>query len=151
MPWIILISQRYNRTYSVIRAISSNLQNICYFVEFLRPKPEPESSISGALAISTSGRWPNPKTIVVDQRMDEPPAFEPQDAVGKAVSATMVMGLAGFTVSAIQNALTKQNVGAWGVFSRSGRIITLFGKYSCFNGWQHSSCHCNFSLCIQLF
>jgi len=30
-------------------------------------------------------------------------------------------------MAAVQNSLAKQNVGAWGVFTRGGGIITTFG------------------------
>lgn len=54
--------------------------------------------------------------------------YHPKDAVGDGITATMIMGAAGFTVSAIQNTLTRQNVTAWGVFTRTGGTITIFGS-----------------------
>ena len=56
--------------------------------------------------------------------------YHPKDAVGAAIRSTLIMGGVGFTVSAIQNALVRQNVGAWGVFTRTGGVITLFGAIS---------------------
>nr|POF25086.1 nadh-ubiquinone oxidoreductase 21.3 kda subunit [Quercus suber] len=52
--------------------------------------------------------------------------YQPQDAIGGAVKATMVTGAAGLFVSTIQNTLTKQNVGAFGVFTRSGSTVAVF-------------------------
>jgi hypothetical protein len=49
--------------------------------------------------------------------------YHPKDAVGGAVKATLVTGAAGAFVSTIQNTLTKQNVGAFGVFTRTGGTI----------------------------
>jgi hypothetical protein len=60
----------------------------------------------------------------LDQRTDE---YHPKDAVGDAIKATLVTGGAGAFISTIQNTLTKQNVGAWGVFTRSGSTIGIFG------------------------
>lgn len=53
--------------------------------------------------------------------------YHPKDALGDAVKAILVTGGAGAFISTIQNTLTKQNVGAWGVFTRSGSTIGIFG------------------------
>ena len=53
--------------------------------------------------------------------------YQPKDAVGAAVKATGVTSLAGLFVSTIQNTLTKQNVGALSVFTRTGGTIAVFG------------------------
>ena len=50
-----------------------------------------------------------------------------KDAVGRGIEASLIMGAAGLTISAIQNSLTKQNVTGWGVFTRGGGIIAIFG------------------------
>jgi hypothetical protein len=60
----------------------------------------------------------------LDQRTDD---YHPQDALGHAVKATAISGGAGLFISTIQNTLTKQNAGAWGVFTRSGSTIGIFG------------------------
>nr|POF08258.1 nadh-ubiquinone oxidoreductase 21.3 kda subunit [Quercus suber] len=52
--------------------------------------------------------------------------YHPKDAIGGAVKATLVTGTAGLFVSTIQNTLTKQNVGAFGVFTRSGSTVAVF-------------------------
>jgi hypothetical protein len=54
--------------------------------------------------------------------------YQPHDAVKAAITATMVTGGAGTLVAAIENSLSKRNVGAWGVFTRSGSTIGIFGK-----------------------
>ncbi len=54
-------------------------------------------------------------------------AYQPKDAVGIAIQSTLITGGAGLTVSAIQNTLTKRNVTGWGVFTRTGGIIAMFG------------------------
>lgn len=53
--------------------------------------------------------------------------YQPKDAVGATIKATGVTAAAGTFVSTIQNTLTKQNVGAFGVFSRTGGTIAVFG------------------------
>ncbi|KAI9773335.1 MAG: hypothetical protein M1840_007550 [Geoglossum simile] len=56
----------------------------------------------------------------------EQAAFQPKDAIGAAIKATMVTGSAGALISGIQNTLAKQNIGAWGVFTRTGGTIAVF-------------------------
>jgi len=56
--------------------------------------------------------------------------YHPKDAVRAAINGTMITGAAGLAVSAIQNTLTKRNVNAWGVFTRSGGTIAVFGMPS---------------------
>ncbi|KAI9666196.1 MAG: hypothetical protein M1821_004131 [Bathelium mastoideum] len=52
--------------------------------------------------------------------------YHPKDAIGATMKTTAITTLAGTTVSAIQNTLTKQNVGAMGIFTRSGSTIAVF-------------------------
>ena len=53
--------------------------------------------------------------------------YKPKDAIGRAIESTLVMGAAGLAISAIQTSLTKENIGALGVFTRGGGIIAVFG------------------------
>ena len=53
--------------------------------------------------------------------------YVPRDAVGLTIESTLVAGAAGLTIAAVQNTLTKQNVSGWGVFTRSGWMIGMFG------------------------
>jgi hypothetical protein len=53
--------------------------------------------------------------------------YHPKDAVKAAINGTLITGTAGGLVSAIQNTLTKRNVNAWGVFTRTGGTIAVFG------------------------
>ncbi|OBT83574.1 hypothetical protein VE02_06956 [Pseudogymnoascus sp. 03VT05] len=52
--------------------------------------------------------------------------YHPQDAIGAAITGTMITGGAGLFMSAVQNALARKNVGPWGVFTRSGSTIAVF-------------------------
>ncbi|RDW67942.1 putative NADH2 dehydrogenase (ubiquinone) 21.3K chain [Coleophoma cylindrospora] len=52
--------------------------------------------------------------------------YHPKDAVKACLNGAMVTGSAGAMVSAIQNTLTKRNVNAWGVFTRTGGTIAVF-------------------------
>ncbi|MCJ1246542.1 hypothetical protein MMC30_003750 [Trapelia coarctata] len=52
--------------------------------------------------------------------------YQPKDAVTAGIKSTMITGSAGAMVSAIQNTLTKQNVSAWGVVTRTGGTIAVF-------------------------
>ena len=53
--------------------------------------------------------------------------YHPQDAVGAAITGTLVTGTAGAFMSAVQNALARQNIGAMSVFTRTGGVIAVFG------------------------
>ncbi|CAK7264077.1 hypothetical protein SEPCBS119000_000815 [Sporothrix epigloea] len=52
--------------------------------------------------------------------------YQPQDALYAGVKGTAVVGGAGLFLSAIQNSLQKRNVGAWGIFSRTGGTVASF-------------------------
>ena len=56
--------------------------------------------------------------------------YHPKDAVTEGIKSTMITGGAGALVSAVQNTLTKQNVTAWGIFTRTGGTIAVFGVWS---------------------
>lgn len=57
--------------------------------------------------------------------------YHPQDAVGAAINGTLITGTAGAFMSAVQNALARQNIGAMSVFSRTGGVIAVFGMGRC--------------------
>jgi hypothetical protein len=69
--------------------------------------------------------------------------YHPKDAVKAAVNASMVTGAAGAFVSAIQNTLTKRNVGAWGIFTRTGSTIAVFSM----SPWDLK---CSFGLSLMI-
>jgi len=52
--------------------------------------------------------------------------YVPKDALGEAAKGTFVMGAAGAFMSAVQNSLAKQNIGAAGFITRTGSSIGLF-------------------------
>lgn len=58
---------------------------------------------------------------------EEESVYQPKDAVGLAIESTLITGAAGLTVSAIKNTLTKQNISGWGIFTRTGGAIAIFG------------------------
>ncbi len=60
---------------------------------------------------------------------DEPSAqYEPVDAVATTVRTTAIMGAAGAVMSSVQNSLARQNIGAMGIFTRTGGTIATFGR-----------------------
>lgn len=61
------------------------------------------------------------------QAEEDAPVYKPKDAIDDMVTVGMIMGGTGLTVSAVKNSLTRQNVGAMGVFTRGGGTISLFG------------------------
>ncbi|KAI4205298.1 MAG: hypothetical protein LQ350_000621 [Teloschistes chrysophthalmus] len=54
------------------------------------------------------------------------PTYQPQDAISQSLHSTMILGGTGLFVSAVQNTLTRQNVSAWGVVTRTGSTIWTF-------------------------
>jgi hypothetical protein len=54
-------------------------------------------------------------------------AHHPSDAIKAGLQASAVVGTTGFFISAVQNALHKNNIGALAVFTRSGGNIAVFG------------------------
>ncbi|KAJ5476561.1 hypothetical protein N7475_002290 [Penicillium sp. IBT 31633x] len=57
---------------------------------------------------------------------EEDHSYHPKDAISAAMKATALTGSVGLFAAAVQNTLTKQNVGTLGVFVRGGGIITTF-------------------------
>lgn len=53
--------------------------------------------------------------------------YHPHDAIGAAMKATTLTGGVGLFAAAVQNTLTKQNVGPLGIFFKSGGTIGIFG------------------------
>ena len=62
-----------------------------------------------------------------DRVQPESPQYIFKDAVGSTIKTTVTMGAIGLFFSSIQNTLTKQNVGAWGVVTKFGGTTTSFG------------------------
>ncbi|CCX15594.1 Tim17/Tim22/Tim23/Pmp24 family-domain-containing protein [Pyronema domesticum] len=52
--------------------------------------------------------------------------FERKDAVGQGVKGTLIVGGVGAIMSGIQNSLSKQNIGAMGVITKTGATIGIF-------------------------
>ncbi|KAK4218384.1 hypothetical protein V8F33_012590 [Rhypophila sp. PSN 637] len=60
------------------------------------------------------------------QHGDDDGHFHPRDALSSAVQSAALTGGAGLFIAAIQNAMTKQKLGAWTVFTRGGSTIGIF-------------------------
>ena len=61
---------------------------------------------------------------------DTPVPYEPEDALSQSVRSATYTGSAGLLLAAVQNTLSRENVGAFGVFTRFGSTIALFGTCS---------------------
>jgi hypothetical protein len=59
---------------------------------------------------------------------DDSPSYEPQDAIGRATRTALLSGAAGLFLAAVQNSTTRSQVGAFGVFTRFGRTISLTSR-----------------------
>ena len=51
-------------------------------------------------------------------------SYHPQDAISAALKATTLTGGVGLFAAAVQNTLTKRNIGPMGVFIKGGGTIT---------------------------
>lgn len=58
---------------------------------------------------------------------DDDAVFEPYDTISRTIRSTVITGSAGLFLSAVQNTLSKENVGAFGVVSKYGRSTAMFG------------------------
>lgn len=56
--------------------------------------------------------------------------YHAQDTFSAAIKSTALTGSVGFFAAAVQNTLTKQNVGPMGIFVRGGGTIGIFGMNS---------------------
>jgi len=72
----------------------------------------------------------NPKEILpvaaADALVDTPEIYEPKDAIAQSMRSATFTGSAGLLLAAVQNTLTRENVGAFGVFTKFGGTIALF-------------------------
>ncbi|KAI9643337.1 hypothetical protein NHQ30_007956 [Ciborinia camelliae] len=53
-------------------------------------------------------------------------AYHPKDALKAGINGALITGTAGALASAIQNSLHKKNIGAMGVFTRTGSTAFIF-------------------------
>lgn len=53
--------------------------------------------------------------------------YHAKDAIGQTIKATLIVGSGGLFLSAVQNTLAKENVGPWGVLTRTGGTVWTFG------------------------
>ncbi|RDW60419.1 uncharacterized protein DSM5745_10877 [Aspergillus mulundensis] len=51
--------------------------------------------------------------------------YHPQDTIARTMRTTGLTGSVGLFASAVQNTLARQNVGPWGVFTRTGATIGI--------------------------
>jgi hypothetical protein len=75
----------------------------------------------------------NPKEVypvaAADAIVDTPAPYEPKDAISQSMRSATFTGSAGLLLAAVQNTLTRENVGAFGVFTKFGSTIALFGTW----------------------
>jgi hypothetical protein len=61
---------------------------------------------------------------------DDPPSYTAQDALGRSARSAMLTGAAGLFIASVQNTVAKEQIGAFGVFTRFGRTIGLLSTYT---------------------
>lgn len=54
--------------------------------------------------------------------------YKSVDVISETLKGLLITGGAGLGVSTIQASLTKQNIGAFGAFTKYGRSIAVFGR-----------------------
>ena len=70
---------------------------------------------------------PIPDSTATMAGQTEDHSYHPKDAIQATMKTTMLTGGVGLFASAVQNTLTRKNVGPFGVFVRSGSTIGVFG------------------------
>ncbi|EXJ56551.1 hypothetical protein A1O7_06895 [Cladophialophora yegresii CBS 114405] len=61
----------------------------------------------------------------LDVDADVSGVYQPQDALGRSARSAMMTGAAGLFIASVQNTVAKEQIGAFGVFTRFGRTIGL--------------------------
>ena len=61
---------------------------------------------------------------------DDRDDYQPKNAVAEAGKGALVVGGGGLFAAALVNALAKQNVGPWAIFTRTGGMIGTFSTFS---------------------
>lgn len=56
--------------------------------------------------------------------------YERRDAIGLGVKGSLLVGGVGAILSGVQNSLAKQNVGAFGILTRTGSTVVMFGMHT---------------------
>ncbi|GAB1209382.1 hypothetical protein BDV32DRAFT_59024 [Aspergillus pseudonomiae] len=69
---------------------------------------------------------PIPDSTATMAGQTEDHSYHPKDAIQATMKTTMLTGGVGLFASAVQNTLTRKNVGPFGVFVRSGSTIGVF-------------------------
>ena len=70
----------------------------------------------------------NPHPVQLQPEEHHP--FHPRDALKSGTRGGVAGGVVGLFAAAVQNSLSKQNVGAWGVLTRHGGTVASLGVYS---------------------
>ncbi|KAI0122706.1 hypothetical protein F4814DRAFT_218612 [Daldinia grandis] len=65
----------------------------------------------------------NPRPVQAEPKEHH---FHQHDAIKSGIKGALIGGAVGFVTSAVQNSLAKRNVGAWGIFSRTGGTVAMF-------------------------
>lgn len=60
---------------------------------------------------------------------DDNEVYQPKDAIRESLRSGAYGSALGFGIAAVQNTMKKRNVGALGVFTRSGGTIAMCGLY----------------------
>ncbi|KAE8410338.1 hypothetical protein BDV36DRAFT_278090 [Aspergillus pseudocaelatus] len=76
--------------------------------------------------LAYSNQKPIPDSTATMAGHTEDHSYHPKDAIQATMKTTMLTGGVGLFASAVQNTLTRKNVGPFGVFVRSGSTIGIF-------------------------
>lgn len=112
------------------------------------PRPQdnpdcPQLSLAEAPLQRPASAFLAPEAATMSSTAQLAPVYRPKDAIGAAVSTTLITGTAGLFASAVQNTLQKQNIGPWGVFTRTGGTVALFGARQLPHSYISYSCKRN--------
>ncbi len=76
--------------------------------------------------------------------VDDSPVYSPQDALARSARSAMMTGAAGLFIASVQNTMAKQQIGAFGVFTRFGRTVGIMSTIGTSpNGWSKAFSDCS--------
>ena len=72
-------------------------------------------------------RLPNLEEMNRMRLPDPSESYEPRDLIKETTKTTLMVGGVGLFAASVQNSLARQNLGSFGIFTRFGSTVGMFG------------------------
>lgn len=118
---------------SCVSFVKMMLQKVCQDHQQLAILQTPSHTLGAnyLIALTHTSRQPSlvfcfpfPAEAIMSSTAE---TYQPQDAISSTIKTTLMTGAVGLFASSVQNTLQKRNYGPWGVITRTGGTIALFG------------------------